>query len=53
MRIQEVLSKGVPTLTLFFFLCVFFLVDDGREGGSKYHYTIISGPSSAQQRNAI
>ena len=42
-RIQKVLSEGGPTLT------TFFLVDEGREDPS----TIISGPSSARQRNAI
>ena len=37
--------KGNPTLTLFFFCFVFFLVDEGRRDSN----TTISGPSSTRQ----
>ena len=45
-RIQEVLSEGVQLSQSFI---IIFLVDEGREDPN----TIISGPSSARQRNAI
>ena len=45
-------GEGVPTLAFFlllFFLCVCFLVDEGREDPN----TTISGPSSIRHLNAI